>query len=175
MTHRGFGLHAAMLVAGMLAGAPTAAGWREIVDSGLSVVPERSRIARVVAEAAEVVGQAATWDAANKEVVRRWGEYTHCRIVQELGTVLVSLRFGIEAGSVGTGIGLQVSQGNDTDSFGATVGSILGLHLGPAALDVEQWIAPFNDRIHLPLALVHDTSLSAWAARAGALAGTVTG
>jgi ADP-ribosylglycohydrolase len=174
-THRGFGLHASMLVAGMLAGAPAATGWRGIADAGLSVVPVKSRVARVVSDAAEIVDGAATWQAANAEIVRRWGEYTHCRIVQELGTLLVSLRFGIEAGSIGTGIGLQVSQGNDTDSFGATAGSLLGLHLGPDALDVGRWIAPFEDTIHLPLALSHDTSLSRWAGRAGALAGTVSG
>ena len=44
-----------------------------------------------------------------------------------------------------------MTQGNDTDSFGATASSILGAYFGPEGLD-ERWLAPFNDDIHTALA-----------------------
>ena len=43
-----------------------------------------------------------------------------------------TLRF---AQDVGDGICKQVSQGNDTDSYGATAGSILGAYFGPEGLE----------------------------------------
>jgi ADP-ribosylglycohydrolase len=50
-------------------------------------------------------------------------------------------------------------QGNDTDSFGATAGSILGTCFGPEGLD-ERWLAPFNDDLHTGLARCCERSLS---------------
>jgi ADP-ribosylglycohydrolase len=61
-----------------------------------------------------------------------------------------------------------VSQGNDTDSFGATAGSLLGAYFGPGHLD-ERWLRPFNDDIHTALALFHERSLSKLARRMGQL------
>jgi hypothetical protein len=44
-----------------------------------------------------------------------------------------------------------LTQGNDTDSFGATAGSILGTCFGPEGLE-ERWLAPFNDDLRTGLA-----------------------
>jgi ADP-ribosylglycohydrolase len=71
---------------------------------------------------------------------------------------------------VGHGIGLQVCMGNDTDSFGATAGALLGALLGPDSFDEARWVAPFQDTLHLPLAMHHDTSLERFAQRAAGLA-----
>jgi ADP-ribosylglycohydrolase len=62
----------------------------------------------------------------------------------------------------------QVMQGNDTDSFGATVGSILGAFWGPGHLD-ERWVAPFNDDVRTALAIFHERSLDAITERMAAL------
>jgi len=76
-----------------------------------------------------------------------------------------TLRF---AESVGDGICIQVSQGNDTDSFGATAGSLLGVFLGPGYLD-ERWLAPFDDDLRTTLAQFYERSLAAVAERMGRL------
>jgi ADP-ribosylglycohydrolase len=70
--------------------------------------------------------------------------------------------------STGEGICLQVSQGNDTDSYGATIGSILGAFYGRDGLD-EKWLAPFNSEIRTTLASFHETRLDAVAERMGSL------
>ena len=68
------------------------------------------------------------------------------------------------AKNVGHGICIQVSQGADTDSFGATSGSILGAYFGPGYLD-DKWIKPFNDDIHTGLAWFFERSVSKLAKR----------
>ena len=52
-----------------------------------------------------------------------------------------------------------MTQENDTDSFGATAGSILGAYFGPKGLD-ERWLAPFNDDLRTGLARFYERSLS---------------
>jgi hypothetical protein len=59
-------------------------------------------------------------------------------------------------------------QGNDTDSYGATAGSLLGAYFGPGHLE-ERWLEPFHDTIHVALANFHEQSLSALAKRMGKL------
>ena len=62
----------------------------------------------------------------------------------------------------------QLTQGLDTDSFGATAGSLLGAFFGPGHLD-ERWLAPFNDEIHTALAWFYEQSLLKVAKRMGEL------
>jgi hypothetical protein len=62
----------------------------------------------------------------------------------------------------------QLTQGNDTDSLGATVGSILGAYYGPGHLE-EHWLAPFNDEIPTGPGCFYGQSLSQVAKRMGEL------
>jgi ADP-ribosylglycohydrolase len=61
-----------------------------------------------------------------------------------------------------------LTQGNDTDSYGATAGSILGAYFGPEGLE-DRWLAPFNDDIHTALARFYERSLSKLAKQMGEL------
>jgi hypothetical protein len=137
----------------------------EIFRHALRYVPQRSRFAEAMTGSIEEVTAATDWMDGYRRVHERFGEYGFCRIVQELGTVVNTLRF---ASDVGNGICLQVMQGNDTDSFGATAGSILGAHMGPGHLE-SRWWEPFNDEVHTALALFHESSLSKITARMAAL------
>lgn len=174
VTHRRTGVYASGFVAAAVATALVSdlADRLGPLEAGLAQVPPDSRLARALRHALDAVGRASSWVEAYELVHSRFAGYTHCRVYQEVGTLAVTLRF---AESVGHGIGLQVCMGNDTDSFGATAGSLLGALLGPAAFDTARWVAPFRDTIHLPLALHHDTSLSRLADRAAALAGRLRG
>lgn len=162
-THRRTGLYACMFVAAAVADALVSDPDDRLgpLRRAAAVLPRRSRLAAVVGESLDLLAGADDWLDGYQRIHGRFGEYTHCRVYQEIGTLAVTLRF---AENVGHGLGLQVCQGNDTDSFGATAGSLLGALLGPDAFD-PRWIAPFRDRIHLALATFHETSLSALAAR----------
>jgi ADP-ribosylglycohydrolase len=164
VTHRRTGVYAAMFVAAALAEALVAdpadrlGPW----ERALAVVPPRSRFAEVVRASLSEVRAASGWLDGYGRIHAWYGEHTHCRVYQEIGTLFVTSRF---ADDVGHGIGLQVCQGNDTDSFGATAGSYLGALLGPDAFDRAHWLGRFDDRIHLALGTFHEQSLSALARR----------
>jgi ADP-ribosylglycohydrolase len=171
MTHRRTGVYATMFTAAAIACAPVAGDPLEVFEIALKYVPQRSRFHECVRYALDVVGKAGNWLDAYESIHGRYGDWGHCRILQETGTLINTLRF---AENIGHGIGIQVSQGNDTDSYGATAGSLLGAWFGPGLLE-ERWLAPFGDRIHTTLAGFHEQSLSAVAARMAALPARIAG
>jgi ADP-ribosylglycohydrolase len=61
-----------------------------------------------------------------------------------------------------------LTQGNDTDSFGATAGSILGAYFGIQGLE-ERWLAPFDDDLRTGLARFYERPLVGVAKRMGEL------
>ncbi|MEY2478944.1 MAG: hypothetical protein QOG87_4259 [Actinomycetota bacterium] len=171
MTHRGTGLYGAMFIAAAIAAAPVVADPLAIFSTALQHIPQHSRFADAVRFALDTVAAASDWLDGYERIHARFGEYGHCRVLQEVGTLVNTLRF---AEDVGDGICKQVMQGNDTDSFGATAGSLLGAYFGPGHLDAR-WTDPFNDTIHLALATCWEQSLSALAARMGRLAAAPLG
>lgn len=164
ITHRRTGVYATMFVAAALAMALVSdpadrlGPWR----TAAGFVPQQSRFAAIVRDSLVEVEQASDWLDGYTRIHGRYGDYSHCRVYQEVGTLLNTSRF---ARDVGDGIGLQVCQGNDTDSFGATAGSYLGALLGATAFDREHWTGRFRDDIHLALATCHIRSLSELAQR----------
>jgi ADP-ribosylglycohydrolase len=165
LTHSRTGVYGPMFVAAAIAVAPFATDPLDIFGWALGFVPQRSRFAEAVRASITEVEGASGWIDGYERVHARFGEYGFCRILQEIGTVINTLRF---ANDVGHGICLQVMQGNDTDSFGATAGSILGAFFGPGHLE-PRWTEPFNDDVHTALASFHERSLSKIAARMAAL------
>jgi ADP-ribosylglycohydrolase len=170
-THRRTGIYGTMFAAAAIATAFVANEPLEIFRVALKYIPRRSRFAEVVRDSIEQVSAAADWIDGYTRVHDKYREYDHCRIYQEIGTVINTLRF---AENVGDGICMQVSQGNDTDSFGATAGSILGAYFGPEGFDAR-WPAPFNDRLLTSVATFHEQRLSAVARRMAALPARVLG
>ena len=57
------------------------------------------------------------------------------------------------------GIGMQVAQGNDSDSFACSCGSILGAYFADGL--PEHWYAQFNNTIHTTMGNFHETDLQA--------------
>lgn len=165
LTHRRTGAYATMFAAAAIAAAFTARDPLEIFRRAVRVVPRRSRLREVLDRSLAMVQAADDWLAGYAAIHGAFAEYTHCQVYQELGTVMNTLRF---AEGIGQGIGMQVCQGNDTDSFGCTAGSILGAYYGPGRLE-PHWTAPFQDRIHTAVADIGHTSLSGLCDRLAAL------
>ncbi len=162
-THERTGIYGPMFVAASIAIAPLVSEPIEAAREALRYVPQQSRFSERAHECLAIVEAASGWREAHAELRMRFGEYGFCRIYQEVGMLLNTLRFATDAGD---GICLQVMQGLDTDSFGATAGSILGAHFGH--ID-ERWYAPFNDNVNTALALFEERSLDAIAERMVAL------
>ena len=171
LTHRGNGIYGAMFAAAAISAAYTATDPLEIVSTALGHVPRRSRFHAIATDSLGLVAEARTWLEGYRAIHGRYAAYGHCRVFQESGTLINTLRF---AEDVGDGICKQVSQGNDTDSYGATAGSILGVYFGPGHLE-ERWTRPFNDTLHTRLAGLYELSLTAIGDRIAALPARVMG
>ena len=163
-THRGTGVYAAMFTAAAIAAAFVIDDPLELCRMALRCVPRRSRFHERVNECLEQVARATDWRDGYRRIHDRYGCYGHCRIYQETGTLINTLRF---AAGVEDGICMQVSQGNDTDSYGATAGSLLGVRYGRAP--EQRWLVPFNDEIRTTVAGLYESSLTKVAQRMGRL------
>jgi ADP-ribosylglycohydrolase len=142
-THRRTGIYGAMFVAAAIAAAQVARGRSAddrlgVFETALQYVPQRSRFYKIASDSLDEVRQATDWLDGYRRIHGKYKQYSHCLVYQEVGTLINTLRF---AEDVGHGICLQVSQGNDTDSFGATAGSLLGTYFRPGHLE-ERWLAP---------------------------------
>lgn len=177
VTHIKTGVYGSMFIAALIAICQTEADVQpgnnrlDLINSALQRIPASSRFAHVVRDSMDKVASADDWLEAYNLVHGAYQQYSHCTVYQEIGTLINTFKF---ADSVDHGICLQVSQGNDTDSFGATAGSILGALFGMGRLN-ERWIAPFNNEIRLSLASFHERDLDSLAQRMGKLGATVYG
>jgi ADP-ribosylglycohydrolase len=161
MSHRRTGVYGAMVAAAAIAAAPVSRSPLEAFTTALGFVPRGSRFHAAVSDCISIVSDARDWESAYAVIHERYGAYGFCGVIQECGTLANTLRF---ARGVGDGICIQVMQGNDTDSFGATAGSILGAWFGPDGLE-PRWLAPFGGRIRTALASFHEQRLDAVADR----------
>jgi ADP-ribosylglycohydrolase len=164
-THRRTGIYGTMFAAAAIAVAPVAREPLAIFETALKFVPRRSRFHAIVSDSLDQVAAASDWLDGYARIHGRYQHYAACQVFQEAGTLINTLRF---AESVGDGICKQVSQGNDTDSYGATAGSLLGAYFGPGHLD-ERWLVPFHDEIRTKLAGFPERSLARLAQRMGSL------
>lgn len=168
-THRKTGVYGTMFVAAAIATAFVESDPVEVFRTAVKFVPQRSRFYQIVSDSLREVEEASDWLDGYDRIHGKYKEFSHCQIYQECGTLINTLRF---AKSIDDGFCKQVSQGNDTDSFGATAGSILGVYFGPDHLD-PRWLRPLNDEIRTGLSFFYERSLSGLARRMGQLPGKI--
>jgi ADP-ribosylglycohydrolase len=164
-THRRTGIYGTMFVAAAIAAAQVMTDRLGIFELALQYVPQRSRFHHITADCLEMVRQAHDWREAYAGIQAKYGRYGHCQTYGEVGALINTLRF---AQDVGDGLCIQVMQGDDTDSFGATAGSLLGAYFGPGHLE-PRWLAPLGDDIRSGMAWFFERSLSRLAQRMGEL------
>ena len=165
LTHRRTGVYSTMFVAAAIAAAFVTDEPLTIFSTALGFVPRQSRFYAIIADSLQEVARAGDWEDGYRRIHGKYRQYSHCAVYQEVGTLINTLRF---AENVGDGVCKQVMQGNDTDSFGATAGSLLGAYFGPGHLE-GRWLEPFHDDIRTKLAGFPERSLTALSQRLGRL------
>jgi ADP-ribosylglycohydrolase len=146
LTHTANGVYGAMFVAAAIAAAATrGADVHDALTAGLSVVPPRSRLARAVRFGIEAAGAERDFDRAVDRLHAAYGSYHWVHVVPN--TALLAAALTHADGDFTGSICRAVSGGWDTDSNGATAGSIAGLLTGhPDALP-DRWTAPLKNRL----------------------------
>ncbi|MFJ8789641.1 ADP-ribosylglycohydrolase family protein [Streptomyces sp. NPDC102462] len=147
LSHTANGVYAAMFIAATIAAAAT--GTLDVhacLRVGRTVVPPGSRLAQALDHAVLLAAEHADFDQVVDALHARYSATYHW--VHALpNTALITAALTHADGDFTGSICRAVSGGWDTDSNGATAGSIAGLLAGtPAALS-DRWTAPLKNRL----------------------------
>jgi ADP-ribosylglycohydrolase len=167
LSHTGNGVYGAMWAGALIAAAFTADGPRTAVEAALDRIPPRCRLARTVRRAASLYDAGVTWPDALDQLERETSGLPWIHTVPNAAVLTAGLLYG--AGDFTTTIALTVRGGLDTDSNGATAGSVAGVLCGAAAIP-PQWTEPLEDRIRSAVFGFDSARVSDLAARTHRLA-----
>jgi ADP-ribosylglycohydrolase len=166
LSHTANGVYAAMFMAAAHAASLGGASAGECVETGMGVVPLRSRLAGALQTARALAAGGRDWEAVVDALYERYGSYHWVHAINNTALVAAALcRY--ESDFTG-GICAVVAGGWDTDSNGAAVGSILGACLGPDAIEAR-WTEPLHNRIASSVPGFGDTRIDDLAQRTVAL------
>lgn len=151
ISHVKNGIYGEMWVAAMLAAAMGETDAHQLIEIGLSEIPETSRFAEAVCEVARWHTTGTAYHEAVQDIHHRWDEnnrHDWCHTISNAQIVALGLLYG--EGDFEKSITRAVYPCFDTDCNGATVGSIMGMMLGAKALP-SKWTGVMNDTIHTGL------------------------
>ncbi|MEH0574514.1 MULTISPECIES: ADP-ribosylglycohydrolase family protein [Streptomyces] len=144
LSHTGNGVYGAMFAAALIAAAFTAPTVRQALDEALAVVPASSRLARTVRRVVALHATRMTWEDTLTTMETETAGLGWIHTVPNIAVLTAGLLYG--DGDFTRTIALTVRGGLDTDSNGATAGSVAGVLTGAAAIP-PQWTQPLQDTV----------------------------
>jgi ADP-ribosylglycohydrolase len=143
LSHVGNGIYGEMWAAALVGGAFVAADARDAVERSIDHIPPASRLAEAVRDVLTMHAAGDTWEVALAGIQARYGQYGWVHSVNNAAIITAGLLWG--EGDPARTIGLTVMGGWDTDSNGATAGSVVGVLGGTASLP-QHLVDPLEDR-----------------------------
>lgn len=162
----GEGTYAEVFTAAMEAAAFVVDDLEQLIDIGLSYLPEDCGVARAVHTARECFHANMPWQEARHEILRRHrgGAFWHMPelvspedhergfaegvvgydVPSNIGMTVLGLLYG--RGEFGETLCTTVNCGEDTDCTAATAGALFGIIHGATAIP-QEWVAPIGRRI----------------------------
>jgi ADP-ribosylglycohydrolase len=154
VSHDGEALHAAKVVAALVAASFTESDMDRLLDTAITFIPADSLIRRVVDDVREWHAGGEDWRRGYERINERYGYGRYpgnCHVVPNHALVIHALAHS--GGEFGTALGIVNSCGWDTDSNAGNVGCITGVRGGLAGIDAgPDWRGPVADRLYLPTA-----------------------
>ncbi|MFD7531011.1 MULTISPECIES: ADP-ribosylglycohydrolase family protein [unclassified Streptomyces] len=146
LSHTANGVYGAMFTAAALAEA--AGGGSDVhgcLATGLRVVPPRSRFARAVRFGVAAARDDADFDAVADRLHAEYGRYHWVHVLPNAALLAAALTHA--DGDFSLSVCRAVSGGWDTDSNGATAGSLAGLLAGAPSALPDRWTTPLKNRL----------------------------
>jgi len=116
-----------------------------LIHVGLSMIPLSSHVARSIREALWCRQNGLSWGYARDRVESRFGHLQPCNAVPNHGFTVIGWLYGEDFGDR---LCKAVNCGYDTDCTGATLGALLGILGGTAAIP-QKWREPVGTEIVL--------------------------
>ncbi|MFE6281824.1 ADP-ribosylglycohydrolase family protein [Streptomyces sp. NPDC057877] len=144
LSHTGNGVYGAMWAAALIAASFTAPSIRPALDESLTVIPPSSRLARTVRRVISLHGTGLTWQDTLTTIEEETAGLNWIHTIPNAAVLTAGLLYG--ADDFTRTITLTVRAGLDTDSNGATAGSVAGVLTGAAAIP-PRWKDPLQDTV----------------------------
>lgn len=168
LSHTANGIYGEMWSAALTACAFTAATVEEAFEASLDHIPPESRLAEALRDVHQMRRAAIPWEQALGQIQTRYGHYSWVHTINNAALIAAGLLWGED--DYAATVGLTVQGGWDTDSNGATAGSVAGIVLGARALPAH-FIEPLEDRTRSALFGFDHSRISDLATRTEALVG----
>jgi ADP-ribosylglycohydrolase len=162
VSHTANGIYGAMWVAALVAACFVAPDVPSALVTSLQHVPPRSRLAETLGHVLDLRASGLDWPAAREVIEARYGHYGWVHTINNAAVVAAGLLWG--DGDYARTVGLVVQAGWDTDSNGATAGSVYGALHGATALP-PAWTEPLGDLVHSAIAGYDNSRISDLAER----------
>lgn len=166
LSHTANGIYGEMWVAALCAEAFVADSIPGAIAASLAHIPQRSRLAEAISDVIDVHRSGASWDDALGHIQERYGDYFIVHTVNNAAIVTAGLLWGDH--DFASIVGHTVQGAWDTDSNGATAGSVAGIFLGPGRIP-ERFVEPLHDRVRSAVVGYDQSRISDLAARTAAL------
>lgn len=147
ISHIKNGIYGEMWVAAMLAAAYVTSDIETIIRAGLAQIPANCRLTKAIEQVFQWKAEGKSFEEATIAIHELWNEHSAhhwCHTISNAQICAIGLLWG--EGDYGLSITRAVLPGLDTDCNGATVGSIMGMVLGGAALP-QDLVGRLCDRI----------------------------
>lgn len=148
LSHVRNGIYGEVFFAAAIADAFVRDDMREILDNALKFIPPQSRFAEAIRFVLDLPVEKMSWEETVNLLYDKYGSYHWVHTINNAALVVAALLSS--KNDFSRAICNVVMGGWDTDSNGATVGSIIGTMLGADKLPRE-WIDPLHDRIRTSL------------------------
>ena len=140
----GEGTYAAMFVAAMQSCAFYENNIRKIIETGLSFIPETSRVAKSVRLALKLYDDGTAFKEARKAVVKETEDMGWFQAPCNVSFVILGLLYG--EGDYKKSMICAINCGDDTDCTGATIGALMGI-MGGTEFIPQDWAEYIGDKI----------------------------
>ncbi|MET9073264.1 ADP-ribosylglycohydrolase family protein [Streptomyces sp. NPDC004232] len=162
LSHTGNGVYGAMWAAALIAAAFTAPSVRDAVEDGLGVIPASSRLARTVRRVTALHESGLSWQETLATLSEETAGLGWIHTVPNAAVLTAGLLYGDD--DFTRTIALTVRGGLDTDSNGATAGSVAGVRTGAAGIPAP-WTEPLRDTVRSAVSGFDGARISALAER----------
>lgn len=145
VTHDGNGIWGGRFVAACIAEAFIAKNVAQILDAGLSVIPQTSDYASMVCDVRAYCLNSDSWDNSFQYVKEKYGYHHYpggCHIIPNAAVIVLCLVHG--NGNYSRTINIGNMCGWDTDCNVGNLGAILGVYNGASGIE-EKWLGQVND------------------------------
>ena len=154
VSHDGEAIYGAQVVAAMVSQAFVESDLNALIDTGLSVIPADSIIARVIGDVRDWHAAEPDWRKTRALIAANYGYDKYggaCHMVPNHALIIHALLHG--EGDFTRSQMIVNTSGWDTDCNAANVGCILGVRGGLAGLELDyDWRGPVADRMYLSTA-----------------------